>query len=244
MKKTLDVEKLLQWAYRDELPKKGMVESSPGWDHISSYGGRIDEGDHARFPVALGGPHPDALVVEQAVQALAKHVLIDWAESITTLLGELIDYHVQSQWRCGTPFSPRALVVMHARMGTRPPWESEPPRLVRVIGPNGKPVVNGVTPKGRYLLGAHCPLRLEPSVDLIVSGRAEYSVWRQSLDAVRESLSGWPMREYAIGGIAAASEPWLDDAEIKPRVLRSTLTPQAVPASSPRPPRPRVRAAT
>lgn len=242
MKQALDVEKLLQWAYRDELPKKGFVESSPGWDNISTHGMPIDDGS-LRLPPAFGAPHPDALVVERAVAGLDKQVMVDWAESLTTLLGELAAYAPTSEWCLGASFNPQALVIMHARMGTRPPWETEPPRLVRVLMPErSQHVVVGRDANRNYLPGAHCPLRLEPSVDLIVSGRAEYAVWRAALDDVRESLSGWTLREHEVLAAAAAREPWNTGVEKTPKILRSMLAPQALPPPVVRRPRHRVRA--
>jgi hypothetical protein len=38
MKTRIDIEKLLHWAYRDELPKKGVVADSAIWDHSIELG--------------------------------------------------------------------------------------------------------------------------------------------------------------------------------------------------------------
>lgn len=245
MKKELDVELLLRWAYRDELPKKGAVETSPGWDAIG-LGGPIDD-DGFRLPAYLGEPHPDALIVERVVNAIESSVVIDMAESLTMLLPDLGAYASTASWNWGRPHNPKALMIMHARMGTRPDWATEPPRLVRVQGGNGKPVVNGVRPGGRYDIGACCPLRLDPSLDLIVSGRSEYAVWRHFLDVICESLAGWTLREHAVRPAKAAHEPWVtgrEPEEPAPRILPSLLAPAAKPAHGVAAARRRVRAGT
>lgn len=62
-------------AYRDELPKRGAGASagvSPMFSLIA-LGTVIDSGGREPgFPAALGEPHPDAVTIEAAVQALAR----------------------------------------------------------------------------------------------------------------------------------------------------------------------------
>ncbi|WP_323011105.1 hypothetical protein [Paracoccus sp. (in: a-proteobacteria)] len=85
----IDIEKLLRWAYRDELPKAVVERSSflpaairPGWAGMARYGEYLavvqDEGIANRYGlVPLEGqadaePHPDAVLVHVAVERLAE----------------------------------------------------------------------------------------------------------------------------------------------------------------------------
>jgi len=96
MKSTIDIEDLLVWAYRTELPKEPVeartmaLELAKGWDSVSSYGRHLAviDGPDVRnlFGVtpdrsALVGPHADALAVAHAVEGLAGLTLdvpADW----------------------------------------------------------------------------------------------------------------------------------------------------------------------
>ncbi|MBS7699183.1 MULTISPECIES: hypothetical protein [unclassified Chelatococcus] len=80
-KRTMDIETLLRWAYREELPKALGSASGPsdsirsGWAGISSYAQLLAVIDYNRYGVlpdltALDGPHVDAVRVFDAVRAL------------------------------------------------------------------------------------------------------------------------------------------------------------------------------
>ena len=82
-----------------------------------------------------------------------------------------------------------ALVIMHARMGTRPDWHEEPPRAVPVVGERGRPrLIGEIYGKRRYSEGAHCPLRYEPSPLSIAQARADYVAWWRGLAELVGSL--------------------------------------------------------
>jgi hypothetical protein len=84
--------RLLHWAYRDELPKRGTSSAEGIWDHIEEFGqnGGIDPGHGAaqRYP-HFGLPHPDAYEVERAVSALPDGA-IDWASESEAILGDML----------------------------------------------------------------------------------------------------------------------------------------------------------
>lgn len=91
-RRELDVEKLLQWAYREELPKRITSASGSSWDRLSQYGslGGINPKDHnmpQRY-AHVGEPHPDALRIEYEVAQLPE-LIIDWPDSTEAILGEL-----------------------------------------------------------------------------------------------------------------------------------------------------------
>lgn len=74
-KRVMDVEEVLSWAYRDELPKTDGLGGGTGEaSHVSPmfrmgvFGSRIDNWNREPgFPSAMGPPHPDALLVAGAV---------------------------------------------------------------------------------------------------------------------------------------------------------------------------------
>src|SRR5213080_1009856 len=79
LRTVFDIEKALQWACRDELPKRKPDHSrAPGaWPSVSpmfslaALGGRVDNWSREPgFPAALGDPHPDALALEAALLAI------------------------------------------------------------------------------------------------------------------------------------------------------------------------------
>lgn len=90
-RKAVDVEQLLQWCYREELPKKQISSAEGIWDRIHDIGtrGGVDVGDSAaqRYP-HFGLPHPDAERIEKAVAKLPDHV-IDWEAQGEAILGPL-----------------------------------------------------------------------------------------------------------------------------------------------------------
>ncbi len=87
MIKRVDIEGLVNWAYREELPKAVDEESSAkigymrsGWASISSFGTLLSVVDVNRFDVVPYDesdepPHPDAIVLHQAVMALEEFEL-------------------------------------------------------------------------------------------------------------------------------------------------------------------------
>ena len=70
LKERVDIEKLLQWAYLDELPKRQISSAEGVWEGIREYGQRggtdIGASGAQRYP-RFGVPHPDAEEIEKAV---------------------------------------------------------------------------------------------------------------------------------------------------------------------------------
>jgi hypothetical protein len=234
-KTPIDIERLLQWAYRDELPKRE-IGGLTGWESdILLLGTRIDTSGYDRgepgFPVAMGPPHPDALMIDYQVRALPE-IKIDWEATSAILMGHLSSYvDVRDFAISALGFELPALVQMHARMGTRPDWRVGEIKLKRVNGANGKPVVNGLTRGGRYGSGAHSPLQLDPPATEIACARAEYMAWRSALQWLVDEK--WSLESYVVTAPAAAEAPWLADIERRARVLASSIR-TTVPAITPR----------
>lgn len=218
VKKLIDVETAVSWAYRDEIPKKE-VAGLTGWEKTIYLGTGIDDGHfESGFPVNLGPPHPDALLIDHAVRSLGDVTML-WEHEGPGIMGDLLPYApLEDPVLRRMQFSPCALVTLHARMGTRPCWDLGPLKLTRIIGKNGKPVVNGITEGRRYAEGANCPLRLDPSGYEMACARAEYLIWWQALHGlVAES---WNLSEFALQYPRAAERPWKLDTERKPRILQ------------------------
>lgn len=234
--KRVDTEKLLQWAFRDELPKRMMPAFGPSYTsplaRMVDMGVQIQEsGGEPGFPAALGEPHPDAFVIEEAVLAFERTdelgrdsragLAIDWPAARRAVVGPLGGLlsdndptlkHLQ--------ISIPGLVALHAKMRTRPRWDLWPvPEPI--VGDNGKPEVrlngpDGQKVKGRggsdgvpwYPAGASCSLRWWPEPREAAFVRIEYSIWWQALDTLAEHLDG-RLSDYVALAPAAHPSPWM-----------------------------------
>lgn len=239
-RKPLEIEAGLRWAYREQLPK----EESPGrWttrmQSLESLGTMIDQDSiNIGFPMGAGAPHDDALKIDAAVQRLPE-LGMDWALSRPRLMPDLLEWVAADDGMlCLMSFQPAALLMLHARMATRPRWNLGATRVACVFGKNGKPLlqylddegvlIDGRTTGRHYGPGARCPLALEPPAREIARARAEYAVWHAALCAVAQALRAWNLRDHRILPPVAAPEPWIADTEIKSRILRSNRTLKAV----------------
>ncbi|MBS7699182.1 MULTISPECIES: hypothetical protein [unclassified Chelatococcus] len=164
MKRTMDIEAVLRWAYREELPKalgsaNGPSDSiRPGWAGISSYAQLLAVIDYNRYGVlpdltALDAPHVDAVRVFDAVRALdgcAVEVPDAWdplgdmpeiGDDAASLAAQAlqratyIDQQGQRHFR-----GRRQLVERFALMGGCPVWEMDvPERKVERQASTGQP---------------------------------------------------------------------------------------------------------
>lgn len=146
LKRFLDIEQVLRWAYRDELPKRVAVGPSfadmlrPPSADFGHDDGAVREPGH---PAALGEPHPDALAIEAAVRNLA-----DWrghtfgADDAAGLAWGFagLNIDLESAALEAVATMPAAIAV-HARAGARPKWSAGTPRPYRPKTPNGKALV-------------------------------------------------------------------------------------------------------
>lgn len=137
MKKKIDIEKLLQWAMRDELPKGQAVAASP-WDLIiqfASLGVRVQtsgyQGDG--FGFTPGAPHEDALVIADALASLGGARFNDAAE-VAPLFGDLVGIAGDAiKSIMVASFDQRSIVISNATMGTRPKWKFEHPTAYQMF---------------------------------------------------------------------------------------------------------------
>lgn len=222
VRRRVDIEQLLQWAYRDELPKGGSDWSSASGTspmfRLADLGTRVDDWSHEPgFPIALGPAHQDATAIDLAVMELADDAF-DWPTSREFVLGNfaaLVDENDPALsklviGRCG-------LVALHARMGTRPHWDRAPV-FEPIIGRNGKPMVQFLDDDGRTLIegrkGRHygplarCPLMWLPPPREIAYARLEYVAWHGALLELVERLNNGALRDHVALPPAIAAAPW------------------------------------
>lgn len=177
MRQAIDIERLLCWAYRDELPKRDL--SASGWDSVAGYLARggvavdVDPWEAYLRPqryAYIGPPHRDAIMIEAMVARL-EDAVIEWPAAQSMLLGELAPYLTPEAERIIRRLRAHTagLVRAHARMGTRPMWDVYW-RLGPMLAPNNRPIVQYIDRHGRlvichggkreWLRGGRCPLRL------------------------------------------------------------------------------------
>ena len=183
---SVEIEKMLRWAYQDELSKRYTSSAEGIWDGIAEIGwlGGIDADRGTPQRYDFGEPDKDAERIEKAVGGLAD-IIFDWDASRDAVMGELAPLAASRDMLLVRPFKTAALVTMHATMGTRPDWHSEPPRPCMVEpekGPKNRgKVVGECRGKDHYTTGSYSPLRWEPSPLSIGIARLEYAAWHRGL---------------------------------------------------------------
>lgn len=283
MKQPVEIERLLHWAYREELPKK-QLSSAGNWGRIEAIGrGGIDPGHGSaqRYP-HFGVPHPDAGRIEGAVASL-EDAVIDWEQDADLILGELValveprvpgiddgldppgsgsdagqrrspraGWAERGRWRIdvldpadhsrrqnqpiATGVEPRqvilvrslrtnALVVMHAKMGTRPDWREAVPRpsyIQAAHSATGTPkIVGECWGSDRYSTGSYCPLCWFPSPTTVAEARVDYLAWWRGLRQLAASLE---LGDHQALPPAAPEMPWRDPEA--PTTVRTELWPR------------------
>jgi hypothetical protein len=269
LRTVLDVEKALQFAFRDELPKRrddrsrtpGAFPSVSPMFRLAALGGRVDNWSREPgFPAALGEPHPDALAIETALLAIQPDELdISGfaAQGSCHRAPRGIDVDIIA---VAAVEQAVAHAVTCARMGTRPDWGGLP-EIEAVRHANGQPLVferaeetrelggesytvdveRQVDRNGKRGLpeGAYSKLRYTPSRVSLYQDRAAYAAWIAVLDLLAERLSG-QLETIEIAPPAAPRRPWAGDRDAGQRtVLPSTIAPVGLPRRSVRPARER-----
>lgn len=212
---SVDVEKLLHWAYRDELSKRQTSSAEGIWSSIAEYGqrGGIDVGDGTaqRYP-HFGLPHPDAERIERAIEAL-ENTLVPWELTARDLMPDLADLftaHLAARdYLLVSSFDTATLIRHHAIMGDRPAWYSDRPLPRRVRPPRGpgqSVVIGEYVGHGRWKAGAACPIRWDPSPVEIAMRRGAYAAWWDGLSRLAEGLR---LADHVALPPSCAPRPWL-----------------------------------
>ncbi len=141
MKKMIDIEKLLQWALQDELPKGRPVSAEIG---------RAVSQAHARRPFSTamkagalpdvdtlgfvpGAPHEDALVIAAAIDALPTDTRLATEDDARKLFGEFTAIAGDAiKSMMFARFNSKALIISRAVAGERPQWEFDQARAYQV----------------------------------------------------------------------------------------------------------------
>jgi hypothetical protein len=266
MKKTIDIEKLLHWAMREELPK-GQAISASSWDIVSQYaalGVRVDVsrggGDGLGF--LAGDPHPDAIIVADAVRALGEDAHFEDRVEVLMLFGDLaaiaggaVDAIMSAT------FNPKAIVISKATQGSRPRWEFEMPVACQMFfeARNSRdelrtyPIVHGTDAGGDVVmmkknrgrafkrdgeydlaLTPRSPLEwCDPSPLTIADARAEYIAWYLALVTLANRLRG-KLADHEPAHPSAPMMPWLATGAA-PRVIMRDLYPTTAETPARRP---------
>jgi hypothetical protein len=240
MKRAIDIEQLLVWAFVEELPKRNLSSAEANWDNISRFGGMggvaIGESNTPQRYAAVSAPHPDAVIIGHQVDGLAElmggsngMVSIDYRGSRPMLFGDMAGPPgLPLQLR---PFNVVALVKSMAVLRKRPVWYVGKVRLTRSIAANGRGLFIGqMLRKGRYSTGSFCPIGYSPSLLQIAEARAEYLLWHRALVELRSALAD-SLLAHAPQFPEAPQTPWIEDPAQagvrKPKVL---ITPQVIAA--------------
>lgn len=251
-RRVMDIEDVLAWAYRDELPKgyrAGGPADNVGYPSMSpmfsmvAMGSRVDNWSREPgFPAAMGGPQPDALLVDAAVQRLAAFATQEIDDDLG-LMPDLAAFEVDEAEAMRKALAKAvSLVVLVAKGGRRPFWTKET-SYRGMYHDNGYPVVMAwqrlQSPKlgggsasyeqlvpvkayknGTYPEGAHCVLTYTPDPKVIAEERAEYACWWACLDALAQELSS-QLTSIRVLPPSAAQRPWSEnrDRPKPPRVV-------------------------
>lgn len=174
LKRVLDIEAALHWAYRDELPKsfteRGGGEGEPRsvhpmWRSVA-FGGPVDNWSREPgFPLAMGETHPDAVLVASAVDMLdpAAIDITGYARRASGLGGDPADLDVDIIAVAAIERA-AATVVGCATIGKRPDHGPVPSITTRK-GPNGQPMVFVRVPETREINGTAYTVPVERPVN-------------------------------------------------------------------------------
>lgn len=207
LRKAVEIEKLVRWTYTEELTKEATSSAEGIWDHIALGTAHDDgrgRGSAQRYP-HFGLPHPDAYTIAQAVTALpdlaANRIDTDW------LMGDLVALYRERDAIMVRSLRTAALVVMHAKMGTRPDWYGETPQPQQTLARRGPGVelVGRCKGKNLYSAGSYCPLRWEPAPLEIAEGRADYAAWWRGLEILSQTLV---LRDHDVLPPSCPADPW------------------------------------
>lgn len=226
-KERIDIEQLLEWAYRAQcvdrsvasFTPRGPAGSSGNLGQVVALGTRVDNSGFAARALGfrMAG---DAMVVHDAVLALGD-MWIEWRDGDAVEIwdrdraereGRLIE-HRRGRWELwhmhwhaeatGRPVlleqaCTTALLIVNAKAGSRPDWHEGWSR------PAGAPA-RDAGPVDRW---GRRRKRVEGvSVEDVMHARALYLVWRAALDCLAATLDG-ALERFDVTGPAAPAAPW------------------------------------
>jgi hypothetical protein len=248
VKKIIDIEKLLHWAMREELPK-GQAVTASAWDIVSQYaalGVRVDV-SYGGLGFVPGDPHPDAIIVADAIRDLDTEARFGHRVEVLPLFGDLAAIAGDAvDAVMSATFNPRAIVISKATQGTRPKWQfDEPePRQVFVEARNARgevrpmAVVHGVDADGDLIamkknrgrafkrdgeynlaMSPRSPIEwCDPAPLSIADARAEYVAWHTALATLADDLAH-KLEDHLPTGPTVPMLPWLAPETLATRMI-------------------------
>lgn len=215
MKRAIDIEKLLVWAYREELSKRQFIETlgiSNSLGDASLLGTRVGGGAPQWYAEIIGaGIHDDALKVEQAVTDLSGMKLV--LPDPTILLADMPALMNEADAALsGYRLQLDGLVARMAQLASSPSWQFDPPDRKIVRDPrSGAPLwfirkkmrcragderwseereTDGYDRTAqRPMPGAYRKYYFDPEAGAIVDPRYDWLAWALALMSLRESLA-------------------------------------------------------
>lgn len=228
MKETIDIEALLEWAYRQQCVDKQIAVLAPRGPSGSisgslgqyvQLGTKIDNSGAAARAMGIKVAD-DAMIVHDTVLA-AGEMWIEWKRDDEVEIwdreraeaaGQAIE-KVNGEW-LRRPICPNgrvaafgvrveqaatvALLITNAKTGSRPDW------FEGWSAPEGR-AANDSLPTDRW--GRRRKRSLAASVEEVMHGRALYAVWRSALALLAVELDG-ALQRYRVIGPCAPESPW------------------------------------
>ncbi len=161
MKAAIDIEKLVQWAIREELPKGRPVSADIGFaigrrpirpGSIARSFGRTPTADIWSMGYVSGEPCADARRVADAIGSLDTEVRLSSRSEALRLFGEFGSIAGDAVAAImSSTFNPQAIVVNNAAQGKRPNWRFDAPSpYQRFVPTHGRPrpLVYGIDSAG------------------------------------------------------------------------------------------------
>jgi hypothetical protein len=225
VKRSINVENLLIWAFNDELIKRFSSSAEGIWDNMG-FGPVQTGGRSGGNRYDFGVPHKDAETIEAAVDELLD-CQIDWQAHHTAIMGPFDALFMAHDVLLTETIRPSALVRYHSIMRTRPPWGRDyqpfPARVQPARGPAGSAAIVGeCRGADKYKSGSYCPLKWAPSVIELARQRANYVGWYDGLGRLCTELRG-RLEDFEATPPECSPEPW-NRSEPTVRVLRETVS--------------------
>lgn len=224
MKERMDIEALLEWAYRrqcvDRVASARFTPRGPSGDangaavQMMVLGCRVQTSTYAEKVLGATAPD-DALVIHDTVLALGEMWIDEqaglWTRERAAGIGMSIEWHGGAWWLAcaGMGRSPlsqactAALVIQHAKSGSRPEW------CKGWVAPRGAVAADAT---GRDQRGRKRREYQGLGREEVAHYRATYEVWHAALVALAGLLRD-ALTDHEVIGPAASPEPWLDEAE-------------------------------
>lgn len=250
MKKTT-IEALLTWAFTQELGKVGAggTYAGPGYSvawsglvEMAALGTMVDRSPnvYGAIPsyVYEGEPRPDAVVVGDAVRALAHEgfeiadgwdPVAEWTDE-RGLIAEAVAKVAAEQRNRPDRLSGRhilSLIISSAVLGRGPSWQAEPPKVV-MVEHRGKPAWfvmrkakdrtgkvhqyedNGFDQRRqRPVKGAYRKWALDRSIRGDILSRLDWQLWQSALELLHRRLSApKQLEEHQLLPFRPIRAPW------------------------------------